>query len=236
MLTQIYGITTVGDASDVDHLRPDHIGVVVDEGLGTWDSVDDETATAIAGAITHARIVALSLSTDPDRISTTASLLGPAFVHLARAHLMDDTTLTALRERLAPAGLMLTVPVTGVESLATATRLDGLADLLLLDSRDPGSGVVGATGLTHDWTVSSRIVATTRTPVILAGGLGPDNVADAIARVAPAGVDSETHTSRTDDRRRKDLAKVEAFLDAARTVEDPVEQPARASDRPFGRA
>jgi phosphoribosylanthranilate isomerase len=54
--------------------------------------------------------------------------------------------------------------------------------------------------------------------VILAGGLGPENVAEAIARVRPAGVDSETRTSRDDDRRRKDLAKVEAFIERARTT------------------
>lgn len=79
------------------------------------------------------------------------------------------------------------------------------------------SGVVGATGLVHDWTISAAITGAVRaTPVILAGGLGPENVAEAIERVGPAGVDSETRTSLTADRRRKDLAKVRAFIDHAR--------------------
>jgi phosphoribosylanthranilate isomerase len=54
------------------------------------------------------------------------------------------------------------------------------------------------------------------TPVILAGGLGPDNVSNAISAVRPFGVDSETRTSLDVDRRQKDFAKVEAFIAAAR--------------------
>jgi phosphoribosylanthranilate isomerase len=83
VLTQIYGITAVEDAAAVDRLNPDHIGLVVDEGIDTWDSVDPDTATAIAHTVTHARLVALSLSTDPMRIRATAQLVGPSIMHLA---------------------------------------------------------------------------------------------------------------------------------------------------------
>ncbi len=64
VLTQIYGLTTVADARDVDRLCPDHVGVVVDEGKDAWDSVDEATAVAVAGAVENARVVALSLSTN----------------------------------------------------------------------------------------------------------------------------------------------------------------------------
>ena len=123
-----------------------------------------------------------------------------------------------LRAQLAPTQLMLTAPVQQEEDLVEAARLADLADYLLLDSSDPVTGIVGATGLVHDWNLSARIVASAQCPVILAGGLGPDNVATAIAQVRPAGVDSETRTSSESDRRRKDLTKVEAFIDQARTA------------------
>ena len=142
MLTQIYGLTTVEDTVEVDRLQPDHIGVVLDEGIETWDSVDESTAIEIAGAIKNARLVALSLSTDPDRVVMTAELLDPAIVHLARAHEMTSEVLAALRHRLAPRELMLTVPVRDQESSSLAERLAAFADYLLLDSAHPSTGVV----------------------------------------------------------------------------------------------
>ncbi|MDQ3574378.1 MAG: phosphoribosylanthranilate isomerase [Actinomycetota bacterium] len=216
MLTQIYGLTTVADARDVDRLGPDHVGVVVDEGKDAWDSVDEVTAVAIAGAVENARVVALSLSTEPERIRATTALLSPAVLHLARAHQMRSETLARVRDQVAPSELMLTVPVVGEETLVVASRLAMVADYLLLDSSHPTTGVVGATGLTHDWSVSARIADQVACPVVLAGGLGPENVSEAIHRVRPDGVDSETRTSRDDDRRRKDLEKVEAFIWHAR--------------------
>jgi phosphoribosylanthranilate isomerase len=218
VLIQIYGLTTVADAADVDRLGVDHVGVVVDEGIDTWDSVDEATAQAIARNVERSRLVALSLSTDPNRVIATGALLNASIVHLARAHQMPTATLDQLRERLAPTQLMLTVPVRAESDLVEASRLADVADYLLLDSSHPLTGIVGATGLIHDWDVSAGIVASAQCPVILAGGLGPDNVADAIAQVRPAGVDSETRTSRDSDRRRKDLAKVEAFIDQARAA------------------
>ncbi|TMJ17759.1 MAG: phosphoribosylanthranilate isomerase [Alphaproteobacteria bacterium] len=72
-------------------------------------------------------------------------------------------------------------------------------------------------GVTHDWNISRSIVENVQTPVILAGGLGPDNVADAIVAVRPAGVDSKTQTD-LGSTHTKDLAKVAAFNKAAKGV------------------
>jgi phosphoribosylanthranilate isomerase len=71
--------------------------------------------------------------------------------------------------------------------------------------------------VTHDWSISRRIVELLRTPVILAGGLGPDNVADAIRVVRPAGVDSKTKTDR-DGSHAQDLDRVRRFHQAALAV------------------
>ena len=216
MFVQIYGITTVEDAVDVDHLEPDTIGVVLDEGVDTWDSVDADTARMIASVVTRARVVALSLSSDPERILATARTLNPAILHLARAHDMERDALDHIRRAIEPAALMLTVPVEGAGSVPLARRLCESADYLLLDTRHSESGIVGATGLTHDWRVSAEIVRAVQTPAILAGGLGPHNIRDAIAGVKPFGVDSETRTSLESDRRRKDIAKVEEFIALAK--------------------
>jgi phosphoribosylanthranilate isomerase len=217
VFVQVYGITTTEDAAEVDRLRPDSVGVVLDEGVPTWDSVDADTARAIVTALPHVRVVALSLSTDPDRILATFKTIGPDIVHLARADAIDDATLQRIRAKIEPAQLMLTVPVDGPDAIDVARRLSEVGDCLLLDTKHPDTGVVGASGHTHDWSVSADIVNTLDIPVVLAGGLGPENVRDAISAVRPFGVDSETRTSLESDRRRKDIAKVESFISLARS-------------------
>jgi len=102
-------------------------------------------------------------------------------------------------------------------SLSKLTEDVERADFLLLDSHRASDRQIGALGVTHDWRISRRIVARVRVPVILAGGLGPDNVADAIRAVRPAGVDSKTKTDR-DGSHVKDLDCVRRFHAAAKAA------------------
>ena len=80
----------------------------------------------------------------------------------------------------------------------------------------PDTGI-GASGQTHDWNIDAEIVKSVNAKVIEAGGLGPDNVADAIKKIRPYGVDSLTKTSIKYDHgnMEKDIPKVKAFCEAA---------------------
>ena len=93
-----------------------------------------------------------------------------------------------------------------------------VSDYLILDSSTPDVPGIGAAGTVHDWEVSAAIVAQVDVPVVLAGGLSPDNVVAAIETVEPWGVDSLTHTNRVLDSGgfRKDLELVSRFVSAAR--------------------
>lgn len=124
MIVQIYGLTTASDADAVARLGPDHAGVVLDEGIDTWDSVDERTMRAIVAALRPVKIVALSLSTDPDRVRRTAGLVEPDIVHLARAAgSMTPDDVDRLRATLRPVEVMVTVPVRGGDAVQTANRL-----------------------------------------------------------------------------------------------------------------
>jgi phosphoribosylanthranilate isomerase len=217
MIVQVYGVTTVDDAAGVNELRPDNVGVVLDEGIETWDSVNEPTLRAIVAELTAVNVVALSLSIDPQRVLRTAATVEPSIVHLARAvNGLGIDTIARLRGDLEPVEVMVTIPVRDATSVSVAQRFAEVADYLLLDTMHPSTGVVGATGLVHDWSWSKQIVAAVDVPVLLAGGLGPDNVRMAIDLVRPDGVDSETNTGQTEDRRRKDLEKVARFIRLAR--------------------
>lgn len=97
------------------------------------------------------------------------------------------------------------------------SEIDGVADLVdafITDTFDPATGARGATGKTHDWHVSGEIVRYTKRPVILAGGLNPENVRTAIATVKPAGVDVHTGVEDSYGVKRREL--VHAFVSEAR--------------------
>jgi phosphoribosylanthranilate isomerase len=103
-------------------------------------------------------------------------------------------------------------PVSVLEQLAV--ELAPLVDGFITDTYSPETGASGATGRTHDWAVSRRLVQLSPKPVILAGGLTPANVRQAIAAVRPAGVD--VHTGVEDASGRKDRDKVLAFMAEAK--------------------
>ncbi len=87
------------------------------------------------------------------------------------------------------------------------------ADAFITDTFDPETGASGATGKTHDWEVSRRLVEISPRPVILAGGLNPWNVRKAIRHVHPAGVDAHTGVEGPDG--AKDRLLVGFFVQEA---------------------
>jgi phosphoribosylanthranilate isomerase len=87
-------------------------------------------------------------------------------------------------------------------------------DAILVDAGS--SGQRGGTGQTFDWSAAEPIVAKVRAqmPVIIAGGLNPDNVGEAIQRFAPWGVDVVSGVER--EVGKKDEAKIRSFVGAVR--------------------
>ncbi len=92
----------------------------------------------------------------------------------------------------------------------------GLVDAFVVDSLNAETGQIGGTGLVHDWTISRRVVSRYPTPVILAGGLTPENVQDAIHAVRPYAVD--VNSGLKDAQGFKDHAKIHTFVDNVKAV------------------
>lgn len=87
---------------------------------------------------------------------------------------------------------------------------ESVVDAFILDTQDLSNDKIGGTGLTHDWNISSEVVREVSRPVILAGGLTPENVADAIKIVKPFGVDANSGLKDSDG--FKDNVKVINFV------------------------
>lgn len=97
----------------------------------------------------------------------------------------------ALRRELPGVSLVQVIHVRGMEALDEAASASVKVDALLLDSGNQSLAVkeLGGTGRRHDWRISRAIVEALDVPVFLAGGLNPDNVAEAIETVRPFGLD-----------------------------------------------
>ncbi|MBI5263257.1 MAG: phosphoribosylanthranilate isomerase [Bradyrhizobium sp.] len=218
MLTQIYEISTPDEARAVSEIGIDHVGVLVGDGEFPREQPLARAAEIAAAMIAPGKFSALFLTERAEAIVAWARTLKPAIVHLGAApELLGPAEFAMIRAALPGSLMMRSVPVYGEESVRIAQSYEGLADYLLLDSHRPSDRQIGALGVPHDWSISRRIVGSVTTPVILAGGLGPDNVAQAISVVRPAGVDSKTKTDR-EGSHNKDLERVRRFNEAARAA------------------
>lgn len=216
MIVQIYSLTRPEDVRALVDIGVDHLGFAVgDQGVPAEISVDRARDLFSLVPERH-RTVALSVEPSSDDVAEMARTIEPDIVHVC-----SDTNSIApgeqrrLRERLPPGtALMKAIEVGTGTALADARRFEPVSDYLILDTATGDVPGVGASGESHDWSVSREVVAAVDAPVVLAGGLGPDNVAEAVRTVRPAGVDSYTRTSASE--RRKDVDRVRAFADAAR--------------------
>jgi phosphoribosylanthranilate isomerase len=227
-LVKVCGIQTHDEASAALACGATALGFLV----GLTHRAEDEIGAAAASDIV-ARLpagtetVLVTHLLDPERVADLAASVGARAIQVHGDMAPED--LRRLR-RMAPGRRLLkAVHVTGEDDDAALARAlayaaDATADALVLDSRSADR--LGGTGLTHDWAISRRIVAAVRPlPVYLAGGLRPENVEEAVARVRPAGVD--VNSGVEDAAGRKDAARMRDFARRALAAL------ARAETRPF---
>jgi phosphoribosylanthranilate isomerase len=129
-----------------------------------------------------------------------------------------EGALDRLRVELSGTRIVQVIHVTGEEAVDAAARVHRSVDAILLDSgapREPRKRL-GGTGQVHDWSISRQIRDNVDVPVYLAGGLRPDNVAQAIQTVRPHAVDVCTGVRSGDV---LDEQKLRAFVASVKTVD-----------------
>jgi phosphoribosylanthranilate isomerase len=131
----------------------------------------------------------LTSNRDAAAIADQVRRLGPTTVQIVDRP--EPGCWAALRSALPSTTLVQVVHVTGPAALDEALAAAPHVDAVLLDSGNPALPVkeLGGTGRTHDWRTSRSIREAVGVPLWLAGGLTPENVAEAIETVRPFGVD-----------------------------------------------
>lgn len=178
---KICGITTADDRDTVVAAGADAVGVISGVPVDTPREVDEATATDLVGGVPP--LVTSVLVTMPDAVQHAVRLVDAVGPDVVQVHAgLSPAELGALRRRV-DAKVVAAVEADQADVAAFAAA----ADALLVDSVDAEGG--GGTGETHDWERTREHVGSLDVPVILAGGLTPENVAQAVETVQPFGVD-----------------------------------------------
>lgn len=219
MKVQIYTMQSVEEALEVISLGVDHLGITPSS-IGLPGEIDFDTARAIVDAVGNSAVcVALTVESNLNAIENMVKAVQPDILHLCGLeNSIPPGTVLKLREKIPDMPIMQAVSVAGADALDVAISFQEVADYLILDTQASDIAGIGASGETHDWNVSQRIVQELKIPVILAGGLSPENVVEAIDLVKPWAVDSLTCTNQylPDGSFRKDLMKIQQFVEAAK--------------------
>ena len=199
----------------------DNIGVALDTGFSCPREVDLETLKSIFEFIgDKAKKVLIIVSKDEEPVLRYVRELRPDIIHICGNEYEATPELKKHLLEIDPKiELMQAVGVPSVGMMEKAKYFSTFCDYLILDSINPKMTSIGVAGVVHDWNVDKDIVEVVApTKVIMAGGLGPDNVYEAIRKVKPYGVDSFTKTSDIlpNGDSKKNADKIRLFAENAR--------------------
>jgi phosphoribosylanthranilate isomerase len=249
IIVQIYEVQTPSEAEELMALGVDHIGsVIVSKASWKIPSINDTIRLIQAKG---GRSTLIPLFDDINAISFMLDYYKPDIVHFCEVITLENNPngsckkhalmQKSIKKRFPGIKIMRSIPISRSknsdrrEALELARLFEPISDYILTDTLitdstksvsglQPVKGFVGITGEVCDWGTAAQLVQSIHTPVILGGGITPDNVFNGIMHVMPAGVDSCTGTNAVDAKGRsirfkKDLLKVKRLVESVRKAE-----------------
>lgn len=219
MITQIYSMKSVEEALAVIEAGADYIGMAppqhLEGGKVAPGEISEEMCFAILDATKGlAKRVLIASNDDEDYTCEIVRKYRPDMIQITGTYLTIHEKLRERIKKISPdTSIIQAVRMDGEQAVERAQKYAEYADMLILDSIAPKSSFIGAAGITHNWDWDREIIERVKIPVIIAGGLGADNVAEAIEKIHPFGVDSLTRTnsSSPEKKGRKDIELVREF-------------------------
>ena len=206
MFIKICGITTVDDALLATALGADAVGFIL--APSRRQVVPPRVEEIVRRLPPDVLTVGVFRDEAPQRVIEIVNRCGLKAAQLSGRETMEETRLI----RGSIPAVIKAFPG-GSPALSVADRYG--ADIVMVDSETPGSGQV------FDWSLAEGAPGGIR--LLMAGGLTPENVATAIAKVRPWGVDVATGVEMSPG--RKDPARLRAFINAARGAEPAHSEP-----------
>lgn len=216
MRAKICGITSMEEARLAIEAGADALGFLVGLDYPSDDRLSAEEAREIvAGLPPFVSTVLVTHRTEPDWVEAACWKIRCSTVQLHGDYPLEE--IPELRQRLPHLKILKAVHVEDEGAVARAREVERWVDAVLLDTKTATR--IGGTGQTHDWGISARVVAALHRPVILSGGLNPENVVRAIEIVRPYAVDVNSGVENPDG--SKSPEKVRAFIALAKGLPSP---------------
>lgn len=212
---KICGNKTLQDAKTAVQYGADAIGLIVGTKFFSEDEISVSSASEIVAALPPfiSSVLVTHLQSGHEILELYRAV-SPTTIQLHNE--VSMSVIEELRCKVPHVKLIKAIHVVDSRAVTQALVYSSCVDSILLDSRTDSR--IGGTGVTHDWSVSRKIVLQSKVPVILAGGLNPSNVEAAILKVRPFAVDVNSGVDSPGG--EKDPQKVAGFMSSARAISD----------------
>jgi phosphoribosylanthranilate isomerase len=189
---KICGITRKEDLDAAASAGADAVGFVVGVASSPRNLSLAEAGSLIRQVPPFVKTVLVMVPASLGELVEACDALNPDAVQIHGDNLQD---VGAVRDKL-PAKLLIgAVKAASLDAVGSVAEAAKMFDAVLLDSFVQGKH--GGTGVVHDWNVSQRVKQLVQPkPLILAGGLNPENVAEAVRTVEPYAVDVSSGVER----------------------------------------
>ena len=199
---KICGITNLEDATAAIDFGADALGFVFFKGSPRYVTVE-QAAAIVCKLSAFVTTVGVFVDESPEIISSAISGAG---IDVVQLHGEEKTEACRFSRRSIKA-----IRIKSIDSLEPLKNFKDLVSAFLLDAYAPNT--LGGTGRIFNWDIAVEAKQFGR--IILAGGLTPDNIQDAVRHVRPYGVDVSSGVEQ--EKGKKDHQKMRLFIERART-------------------
>ena len=210
VLVKICGITNKSDLDMVLSYEPNAVGFIVDVPVNTPRKIDSKQAKKLVSKVPiFINSILVIMPEKPEEAIDKVKEIQPDALQIHSdlpaeelSEIKDATSIPIIKTVGVDEGTKIQ------EVIRNIALIENTVDAVLLDTKIDDK--VGGTGHPHNWNISAKIVKQISCPVILAGGLTPENVGSAISIVNPFAVDTASGVESVPG--KKDEGKVKAFL------------------------
>jgi len=222
MRVKVCGVKSFNDAEIAIKYGADAIGLLVGRHYSSDDFISEDLAQKIAeGCPPYITPVLVTHLVEPEKVFELARYIGVYTIQLHADITVEN--IQKLRQlfktRMFTSNIKLIKSLLVIDSQISKISSDmekfhNQVDAFIIDTANEAKHHIVGTGTVHDWSISRKVVEESKCPVILAGGLHPQNVSKAIRIVKPFGVDANSCLKNSTG--FKDREKVAKFVYSAK--------------------